>query len=730
VPAFTANVTSGSVPLTVYFTDQSTYTPTHWSWYFGDGGTSNEQHPTHTYISAGTYTVTLYATNFEGTDIEMKTGYITAVNAYSGGSGIVSDPYLLSTDSDIDNLSVNHADWNKSFRLTQNITLEGTHTPIGDGEVPFTGNFDGNGFAVKNLTVYWTHSSAGFFGYTGSGADIYDLGIEAGPDGVVSTSSYAGVLVGYIESGNISNCYATGTATGTAYVGGLVGYIESGNVSNSSATGDVALSSSGASGVGGLVGYNYGTVINCSATGNVALSGPWASYVGGLVGYNYGTVINCSTTGDVTLNGFDTYGVGGLVGQNSGTLSHSYATGTVTGTELVGGFVGRNYGNVSNCYANSDAIGNSYVGGLVGYNFGNVSNCFATGNATSNNNYAGGLVGYIHSGNLSNCFATGNANGNLYVGGLVGHNNTGSVNNCYYSGTPGDSYGTPTSYDSFISFTFVSGDMGLDWNAGGNIITTEENSSFIWRIDNGSSLPYFQYQSTTIESDPVDSVSSSSPGSGRRASISYSQPPEIVKSTHTSVKHIMGGSSVEYDLSDTGSPVLAVSFDAKDNEGLVVAKVQVLSSTPEGIPSLPDNSYQLMSIDVGSQGTISSHNADNILIRFKVSREWIRENNIDPSTIRMTRYHDDQWNDLPTYQEREEDDYIYFYAETTGFSIFSVVGDKFVLATQNANDIPPVFTEGTEVPATSEDKKTPGFSVLLGLAFAFLAVVVNRKNRH
>ncbi len=74
---FSADVTCGVAPLTVQFTDQSTNDPTSWDWFFGDGTTSTEQNPAHTYESAGTYTVTLTATNDGGSDTETRTDYIT-----------------------------------------------------------------------------------------------------------------------------------------------------------------------------------------------------------------------------------------------------------------------------------------------------------------------------------------------------------------------------------------------------------------------------------------------------------------------------------------------------------------------------------------------------------------------------------------------------------------------------------------------------------------------------
>jgi PKD repeat protein len=80
---FTASPLSGTVPLTVTFTDQSTGDITSWSWDFGDGGTSSARHPSHIYEDAGTYTVSLTVSGPGGSDTETKTDYIT-VNALPG----------------------------------------------------------------------------------------------------------------------------------------------------------------------------------------------------------------------------------------------------------------------------------------------------------------------------------------------------------------------------------------------------------------------------------------------------------------------------------------------------------------------------------------------------------------------------------------------------------------------------------------------------------------------
>lgn len=75
IASFTANVTETCTG-EVSFTDNSSFSPTSWFWDFGDGVTSSDENPSHTYTDNGTYTVTLTVENEAGEDVAVETSYI------------------------------------------------------------------------------------------------------------------------------------------------------------------------------------------------------------------------------------------------------------------------------------------------------------------------------------------------------------------------------------------------------------------------------------------------------------------------------------------------------------------------------------------------------------------------------------------------------------------------------------------------------------------------------
>jgi PKD repeat protein len=96
VPSFEADMTSGTAPLTVQFADTSVNAPVSWEWTFGDGSTSMQQSPRHTYSATGLYSVTLTVTNDGGSRTATTSNYITvtsdASTAYTEPESVTAEP--------------------------------------------------------------------------------------------------------------------------------------------------------------------------------------------------------------------------------------------------------------------------------------------------------------------------------------------------------------------------------------------------------------------------------------------------------------------------------------------------------------------------------------------------------------------------------------------------------------------------------------------------------------
>ena len=86
VAMFEAEPLSGIAPLTVQFTDLSIGPPTSYAWNFGDGATSAEANPCHTYTAGGVFTVKLTVKNSGGSHTMTRENYISV-----GGSHIVAN---------------------------------------------------------------------------------------------------------------------------------------------------------------------------------------------------------------------------------------------------------------------------------------------------------------------------------------------------------------------------------------------------------------------------------------------------------------------------------------------------------------------------------------------------------------------------------------------------------------------------------------------------------------
>ncbi|MPN45138.1 hypothetical protein SDC9_192705 [bioreactor metagenome] len=82
--------------------------------------------------------------------------------------------------------------------------------------------------------------------------------------------------------------------------------------------------------------------------------------------------------------------------------------------------------------------------------------------------------------------------------------------------------------------------------------------------------------------------------------------------------------------------------------------------------------YENMNIWVGNKGTADPENIENAVIGFRVERSWIDSNDVDPAMLRLWRF-GSHWEELSTRQSGEDDRYIYFEAQTPGFSSFAII---------------------------------------------------------
>jgi PKD repeat protein len=238
VAAFTSNVTSVAVGGSVNFTDQSTNSPTSWSWTFAGGtpATSTSQNPSGVvYNAAGTYAVTLTATNANGSNTLTQSTYITVTggtttsscDTVSNFNSATMTPSILGSlgwgyvSGHNDYLDVAKAD--KFAIAAANSTIDGTYLSFGIGSSSGTG---------QTATVKVWGEAAGLpSGVLGTATISYDsiaanaaagtqMWVDFTPDIPVSVGNvYVGVEFGYTAGDTLAlvHCADAEITTGTAY---------------------------------------------------------------------------------------------------------------------------------------------------------------------------------------------------------------------------------------------------------------------------------------------------------------------------------------------------------------------------------------------------------------------------------------------------------------------------------------------------------------------------------
>jgi gliding motility-associated-like protein len=120
-----------NIPITMIdVSDTSNNQTTNWLWNFGDGNSSADPSPQHTYQHAGTYVITLQTTNDNGckaVDTIMVEAFPLPVAAFTGGPGCEGAPVSFQNQSTIATGVIAYYNWNFGDSTTSN-TINPVHT--------------------------------------------------------------------------------------------------------------------------------------------------------------------------------------------------------------------------------------------------------------------------------------------------------------------------------------------------------------------------------------------------------------------------------------------------------------------------------------------------------------------------------------------------------------------------------------------------------------------------
>ncbi len=96
-------------------------------------------------------------------------------------------------------------------------------------------------------------------------------------------------------------------------------------------------------------------------------------------------------------------------------------------------------------------------------------------------------------------------------------------------------------------------------------------------------------------------------------------------------------------------------------------------------------------------------------IKFRVEKDWLKENDINKDAVTLSREVSMNWEKLPTVRLDEDPDYVYYSAETPDFSYFAIAAEKgsgyteeaVQIAVQTPTTPPRIITSVPTTPATT-----------------------------
>ncbi|MEM5814574.1 MAG: PGF-pre-PGF domain-containing protein [Candidatus Aenigmatarchaeota archaeon] len=129
------------------------------------------------------------------------------------------------------------------------------------------------------------------------------------------------------------------------------------------------------------------------------------------------------------------------------------------------------------------------------------------------------------------------------------------------------------------------------------------------------------------------------------------------------------GENEEINLERT--TVVQIVITPAKNVQNVKIHIKRLPEKPSETDDLHGAVYQYLKIDKSA----TDEEIAQATIKFAVDNGWLATKNYDPDKIKLMRWHDGFWAELPTTKDSSDDEKTYYIATTPGFSYFAVVAE-------------------------------------------------------
>ncbi|RXA17232.1 PGF-pre-PGF domain-containing protein [Methanosarcina sp. MSH10X1] len=275
-----------------------------------------------------------------------------------------------------------------------------------------------------------------------------------------------------------------------------------------------------------------------------------------------------------------------------------------------------------------------------------------------------------------------------------------------------------------VQFTDLSQNVSSrNWTFGDGAISTEQNPVHIYSTAgtytvsltatdaNGTSQAKAATITVINPYNPDDDDKGRKHRSGGGGGGGSPEPARNVEIKELSQTHVASGKPVKFDFAKNATCIAYVSFDAKKTAGKTTTIAEQLKAKSTLTSNLSSGEvYKYFNLWVGNAGFVNEKNIENPVVCFKVEKPWLEDKDIDRNSIILNRYSDKKWSQLPVKPLKEDNKYMYFTAETPGFTHFAITGEAIEKDSgdeiEPENDTEELEYTGTTI-ADTEQKRNP-----------------------